>query len=767
MRTIYDIAKAELQVLFFSPIAWLMLILFTFQVGLDFAGNLENVFAAQEFPGGSASNITASIFTSTRDGGVFPYVLGYLYLYIPLLTMGLMSREYTSGSIKMLYSSPVSNGQIILGKFFSMMLFCLALNGILLLYALLGLFTIENMDIWAVLTGFLGIYLVSCTYAAIGLFMSTLTSYQIVAALGTLTILGLLQWIGGVGQDIEFVRDVTYWACISGRASEFISGLICSEDLLYFIFVSAFFLTLSVIYLNSKRRNVSRGVLLGKYVLVFVCLVLLGYLSSRPRLMCYYDATRQKVNTLTPESQKILAALEGDLTLTAYGNILGENFWLASPYNIKGDEEVFKRYLRFKPEMKMEYVYYYDHSAVDPTLQIYPDLAMEERAKRFIADCEMKPRMFLTPEAMREVRDLTGETDRLVREFKRADGSSAFLRVFDDFVGNPMEPEITAALKRLVAPMPAVGFVTGHQERDVFNAGDRGYNMFSVRKDQRYALINQGFDVDTLSLRREVPADVTILVLADPREPMDEREMGHLMRYVERGGNLLLALKPGREKHLEGLLDHIGVRVVPGTLVADRGEDVAPDVMIGKITDEALPCSYIFEAMRRSWGYMLLSHCAGLDFAPVNGFKGTPLIVCDSVWNELQTTDYVNEAVRHDPEAGERIGNYPVMWGVSRTLGDKEQKIIVLGDADALSNHGILAQHGLPLESGNYQLMMGMFHWLSDHELPVDVRRPAPVDNELHLSGLGVKIWDKVVVWGVPSLLLLLYLALWIRRRGR
>ena len=766
MRTICNIAKAELQVLFFSPIAWLMLILFTFQVGLDFAGNLENVFSMQDFPGGSVSNITATIF-SAHDGGILPYVLGYLYLYIPLLTMGLMSREYTSGSIKMLYASPVSNGQIILGKFFSMMLFCLALNGVLLLYTLLGVFVIDQMDVWAVLTGILGIYLVSCTYAAIGLFMSTLTSYQIVAALGTLTILGLLQWIGGVGQDIEFVRDVTYWACISGRASEFIRGLLCSEDLLYFIFVSAYFLTLSVIYLNSKRRNVSQGGLVGKYVLVSLCLVFLGYLSSRPKLMCYYDATRQKVNTLTPESQKILAEIEGDLTLTAYANILGENFWLVSPFNIKGDEEVFKRYLRFKPEMKMEYIYYYDHSSIDPSLQIYPDLSMEERAKRFIADCDMKPRLFLTPDAMREVRDLTGETERLVREFKREDGRSTFLRVFDDFVGNPMEPEITAALKRLVARMPMVGFVTGHQERDVFLAGDKGYRMFSVQKDQRYALINQGFDVDTLSLSKAVPEEMDILVIADPRAPMGEDEWAHLKAYLERGGNLLVAMKPGRDAFLKALLDYVGVKVQPGVLVADRGEDVAPDVMIGKITDEALPYSYIFDAMRQAWGYMLLSDCCGLSFEATNGFEGVPLIVCDSVWNELQTTDYVNETVRYDEEKGEYLGNYPVMWGVSRKVGEKEQKVIVLGDADALSNHGILAQHGLPLESGNYQLMMGMFHWLSDHELPVDVRRPAPVDNTLYLSEMGVKIWDKVIVWGIPALLLVVYLILWIRRRGR
>ena len=765
MRVIFDIAKAELQVLFYSPIAWIILLLYTFQVGYGFMeGYVSFVYSQEMF--GEAGNLTHLLFSSGY-AGIYNLAMQYLYLYIPLVTMNLMSREYTSGSIKMLYSSPVSNGQIIWGKFLSMVGFVGVLMGVLVLYIVVCALTVEHLDFPAVLVGLLGVFLVTCTYAAIGLFMSTLTSYQIIAALGTLAILSFLHYVGGMWQDVAFVRDLTYWLSVRGRANEMIVGLLCSEDLLYFIFVSAYFLTLSVIYLNSKRRNVSQGGLVGKYVLVSLCLVFLGYLSSRPKLMCYYDATRQKVNTLTPESQKILAEIEGDLTLTAYANILGENFWLVSPFNIKGDEEVFKRYLRFKPEMKMEYIYYYDHSSIDPSLQIYPDLSMEERAKRFIADCDMKPRLFLTPDAMREVRDLTGETERLVREFKREDGRSTFLRVFDDFVGNPMEPEITAALKRLVARMPMVGFVTGHQERDVFLAGDKGYRMFSVQKDQRYALINQGFDVDTLSLSKAVPEEMDILVIADPRAPMGEDEWAHLKAYLERGGNLLVAMKPGRDAFLKALLDYVGVKVQPGVLVADRGEDVAPDVMIGKITDEALPYSYIFDAMRQAWGYMLLSDCCGLSFEATNGFEGVPLIVCDSVWYELQTTDYVNETVRYDEEKGEHLGNYPVMWGVSRKVGEKEQKVIVLGDADALSNHGILAQHGLPLESGNYQLMMGMFHWLSDHELPVDVRRPAPVDNTLYLSEMGVKIWDKVIVWGIPALLLVVYLILWIRRRGR
>ena len=75
-----------------------------------------------------------NVFAGWR--GMFTAMQQYLYLYIPLLTMGLMSRELNSGSIKLLYSSPVTNTQIILGKYLSMMIYNLVLPSILYLLPL-------------------------------------------------------------------------------------------------------------------------------------------------------------------------------------------------------------------------------------------------------------------------------------------------------------------------------------------------------------------------------------------------------------------------------------------------------------------------------------------------------------------------------------------------------------------------------------------------------------------------------------------------------
>ncbi|WP_337956949.1 ABC transporter permease [Butyricimonas sp. An62] len=188
MKKIFKIAKMELQTLFYSPIAWLILVIFAFQTVTNFMGNIESYVQSQEL-GYPVSSITTRLFASPW-GGLFTTVQGYLYLYIPLLTMGLMSRELSSGSIKLLYSSPVTNWQIILGKYLSMMIYGLALIFVLLVIALFGSFTIKDFDFPMVLSGLLGLYFLICAYAAVGLFMSSLTSYQVVAAIMTLVVLG-------------------------------------------------------------------------------------------------------------------------------------------------------------------------------------------------------------------------------------------------------------------------------------------------------------------------------------------------------------------------------------------------------------------------------------------------------------------------------------------------------------------------------------------------------------------------------------------------
>lgn len=327
MKIIYRIALAELQSLFYSPVAWLILIVFTIQCSFAFTGVVDaNV--VRKAMGYGVGNLTLDIYAGMH--GFFKTLQEYLYLYIPLLTMGLMSGELSSGSIKLLYSSPVRNSQIILGKYLSMLVYGLVLIGIICVYVIYSAFVVKQLDVSMVLTGLLGVYLLICAYAAIGLFMSSITSYQVVAAMGTLAIFALLNVIKGIGQNIDFVREITYWLSINGRCNEFVRGMICSEDLLYFLIVIVLFLTLSILRLKAIRQKTPWKISLGKYTAVVIVAVVIGYFSARPSLKCFYDATRTKQQTLTENSQKILNMAAGGLTMTTYVNCLDEFNWTAN-----------------------------------------------------------------------------------------------------------------------------------------------------------------------------------------------------------------------------------------------------------------------------------------------------------------------------------------------------------------------------------------------------------------------------------------------------
>ncbi|MBS7197488.1 MAG: Gldg family protein [Bacteroidales bacterium] len=763
MKTIYKIAKAELQTLFYSPIAWFILIVFAFQTAMMFSARL-NELVANEVLGYGNYNITANLFGGS---GLFAVVQGYLYLYIPLLTMSLMSRELGSGAIKLLYSSPVTNAQIILGKYLSMMFYAFVLIGILMIYTITAAMVIKDIDFPMILTGMLGIYLLICAYSAIGLFMSSLTSYQVVAAVGTLTILALLTYVQGLWQDIAVVREITFWLGISGRANEFSDGLICSEDLLYFIIVVVLFLSMTIIHLQSIRQRNNRMKILGKYLGIWVLSLFLGYLSSRPVLEVYYDATRTKQNTLTENSQEILKQLEGGLTITTYTNMLDQYNWIALPQYFNWDQNRFRQYMRFKPEIKMKYVYYYDRTNNEALDKNYPGLTDEEKARKIAEIQHIDFDLLLSPEEIRQQIDLSVENNRFVRLLERENGDKTFLRIYDDPYTHPMESEISAAFKRLTMKLPTVGFVTGQGERSSRQNGDREYSVFTQDKTFRYSLINQGFDFKNVTLDKTIPEDIDILMIAEMKRALTEVEQENLKQYIERGGNLFIVGEPKRQEVMNPLVEVFGVRFMDGSLVHAPG-NLAADLITVKPTAESSSLSYVFEKQMAREQVVTMPGTTGLRYSGDVGFEVYPLFVTDSlgVWNEIETDNFIDDSVRLNPQAGEVEQAYVTALALSRKINDKTQKIIILGDADCISN-GELRLHRKDIDASNFSLITGTFHWLSDGEVPIDIRRPVPPDNQIFLSERGMSITRSLLIGGVPICLLIVALLIWIRRRGR
>ncbi|CAM3687487.1 Gldg family protein [Sphingobacterium prati] len=765
MKTTLKIAKTELQVLFYSPVAWLVLMIFTFQIGYLFSASYAGMVQLQSMKI-DLVNATESLFSSAW-GGIYPKVQSYLYLYMPLLTMSIMSREYSSGSIKLLYSSPITNSQIILGKYIALLLFGLVLTLSVSILVIFTMSTVVNADIGPMMTGLLGLFLLLSAYAAVGLFMSSLTSYNIVAAIGTLCVFAMMNFARGLWQDIPFVREITYWLAINGRADTFIAGLITTEDILYFILVNVLFVSYSIFRLQAIRKKQSIGKNLLKFGGITFAVFFVGYLTTLPFVKLYYDSTYRKSNTLRPSSQAIMGKLNGGFKITTYVNMLDGNSFIGLPSAYKSDVGSFEKYIRFKPEIEMEYVYYY-HQTENPILdRQFPKLDAEQRLdtlRKF-----NKWNFDILPyEAIKKQVDLSSENYRFVRVLERENGRKTFLRVYDDMQRVPFESEISAAIKRLVMDeLPVVGFVSGHGERNSNSTQDRGYKTITQEKTFRYSMINQGFDFKEIDLSKPVPENINILIIAEPRQAYNDRELSNLHAYIASGRNMMLAGEPGQEAIFNRIASPLGVTLEPGVLVKQQ-EALQPDLLTLKPTKTGEDFSYYLQPMTRREEVITMSGTAGILVSPQSPFQSKVLFTSDTTgtWNELENLNFIDNKPAVNAAAGEHEGSRPTVVALSRKVGHKEQKILVTGDADWISNSELFIKRN-QVNASNFSLVSAAFSWLSDGEVPVDMRLPDSIDKSLRIGESSWTYIELLIKYIIPLGMLGAGIIIWIRRRGR
>ncbi|WP_455511629.1 Gldg family protein [Butyricimonas paravirosa] len=730
IKTAIRVAKIELNSMFYSPVAWLVLVIFGFQIGMSFAQVYGEQVRYQDM-GYDLWSVTSGVYTGMR--GILPPIQRYIYLYIPLITMGLMSREYQSGSIKLLYSSPVKNISIIMGKFLSMMVYGGMLMAVLGVFVIFSAITIVNFDYPLVLSGMLGLYLLILAYSAIGLFMSSITKYQVVAAIGTLAVLAILNFIGDVGQDYDLVRHITYWLSITGRAYPFIEGLVASDNIFYFLIVIGFFLALSILKLNTEKTIMSLRTKILKYCGIILATLFLGYVSSTPYTKLYYDATYTKSNTLAKESQDVIKNLDGDLTITTYVNLMDENLYAGLPRNRNDDFKRFEKYYRFKPDIKMKYVYYYDKANNSSLEWRFPNKTFEERVELLCQANKLNRKMFMTPEEIKEIIDLTPEHNKFIRIVERENGQKAYLRMFNDNEKHPAEAEISATLKRFISPSPMVAFSIGYGSREIDNYGGRGFYLFAEDKWFRQSLLNNGFDTKTIDLDKDpIDDSINVLVISDLREPLSEIALEKVQDYIAKGGNLFILGEYGRRENMNRLTEPLGVKFSDGVLV-NKNEYTSPTVLVGFFTEDAAKKYPMYEKLHK-YGYVVaLPTSVALDYSNVCDFEVTPVLVSDKeAWLERETTDFVDGEFVYNPSAGEEMGEHTVLLTMKRKIGDKEQRIVISGDSDFIANEALTSQF-TGISASNYSIINGSFRWLSYEQFPIDTKRAETIDSRLRL----------------------------------
>jgi ABC-2 type transport system permease protein len=232
------IAKRDLASYFYSPMAYVAMTLFLLACGFLFAGDF--------IPGEPAGLRT-----------LFDWMVWLLVFIIPVLSMGLLAQEWATGTIETMMTAPVRDVDVVLGKFLGSLGFFIVLLIPTLIYVLLlRLKSTSGLDYGPIFSGYLGILLVGALFISVGLFCSSLTRSQVIAAVSAVAILFLITiapwWAGSKATLPAFWRGVVDQS-VFRRYTDFSKGLLDFGNLVFFVLVTAGFLFLTTKVVESRR----------------------------------------------------------------------------------------------------------------------------------------------------------------------------------------------------------------------------------------------------------------------------------------------------------------------------------------------------------------------------------------------------------------------------------------------------------------------------------------------------------------------------------
>ncbi|MDO8598329.1 MAG: ABC transporter permease [Sulfuricaulis sp.] len=245
---IFTIGLRELKSLFLSPLAWSILAVVQLILAYLFLGRIEiiQMYQAQLMAMDGAPGVTEIILPDLLGNAAI-----ILLLVVPLLTMRLVAEERRNRTLSLLFSSPLSMTEIVLGKYLGILLFLLVL---LVLIALmpLSLLAGARLDFGLLAASFLGLALLLAGFAAVGLFMSTLTQYTTVAAISTFGALLLFWILDWSGQGFAGGNWLAYLSLFN-HYKPFLDGIFDSADAVYHLLLITTFLVLSIHRLDADR----------------------------------------------------------------------------------------------------------------------------------------------------------------------------------------------------------------------------------------------------------------------------------------------------------------------------------------------------------------------------------------------------------------------------------------------------------------------------------------------------------------------------------
>lgn len=699
------IYKRELKACFYSVIGWLFLAVVLFLTGL--------YVTAYNLAQGSAYLMYA------LQSSLIIFIIA-----IPILTMRILAEERKNKTDQMILTAPVSIWKIVLGKYLALeSVFAIPTLALCLYPLLLSLYgTIPYGENYVSILGF---FLYGSAAVAVGVFVSSLTESQVIAAVISVALIfvgyvmagicSLISSAGNLFTQILRAYDLTT------PFLDFVNGNLKLTAVFYYlslIFLLLFFTTQSI---QKRRYSVSvKHLKTGAYsiglIVLTTALVIAANLLLRqaPSKYTEFDVTKEKLYSLTEDSYRFMDSLQEDITI-----------YVLSPRDSMNLDvlETLSRYEDYSGHIRAEYV---DISSNPSFAQQYTDAAVSERS--LIVASEKRSKYIDYSELYQS--ELSYETYAY------------------ETTGYDAEGQITSALHYVtMEEMPKVYVLEGHGE-GVLETG-----FLSV-------LTKLNIEYETLSLLKteEVPEDARGLIVNAPAADLSKDDAEKIRAYLEGGGDALFVCGYSQEAlpNYQSLFSDYGITIAEGMVVETDREHYYQNMLY------LLPEIQYDEMTASVWdGYIFAPYAAGIVMDNEAREAG-------EVYYLLQTTADSFARTNPDEVSGSEKtkqdidGPFALGARAARQTADGESTIVVYTSAV------IFEEMADEIVAGNNKkLFESAVRGFGAVESGVSIPVKSYYAGFLTVPALEFILIGLIIVLALPLGLLVTGLVIWLQRRKR
>ena len=542
------ICKREFKAYFDSFIGWLFLAATIAMLDLYFV--IYNLYSGYPY--------TSYVMQS---------VVMFFIITIPILTMRILAEERRNKTDQLILTAPVKISGVVLGKFFALAgIFTITVLVACLFPLIMSFFgTIPYAECYVAVLGF-ALYGYACI--AVGIFVSSLTESQVIAAVVSFVALflgyimaGLCQMISESGNIITTILKVYDFMT---PYSELMQGTLNLRSVVYFLSLTAVFLFLTVQSIQKRRYSASvKNIAPGAYsvsmiaVTIAVAVAVNLFATQIPERFVSIDVSGTKMFTITDDTKNLLSGLQEDVTIYVLDNE-------GSDTRV---DNTLSRYADY-PHVHVEYV--------DPSLN--PRFATK-----------------YTNEAMTvgSVIVVSGERSKAILQEDLYEYTVDYSTYQSEITAYDAEGQLTSAIAYVTGDyVPKLYALTGHGETKLAT-------NFSA------AVEKNNIELETLNLMQAdaVPEDCEAILINGPTSDINAQDTQKLMDYIHKGGNLYVVttFRESDTPNFDSLLAEYGM-AVEDSLVFDSDIDhyaqyenfLLPDIRTNDITERAKGNGYIF-----------------------------------------------------------------------------------------------------------------------------------------------------------------------------